>query len=66
VSSTNTNTPPELHGRDIRQAQSLRCQASRVAGVTGNTCAHRRRGISEDNAANHSRSAGLYRTGPVS
>ena len=43
-----------------------RCHASRVAGVTGNTCAHRRRGISEDSAASHSRSAGLYRTGAVS
>ncbi|MFV5997472.1 hypothetical protein ACNPQM_35065 [Streptomyces sp. NPDC056231] len=34
--------------------------------MTGNTRAHRCRGISPDSAANHRRSAGSYRTGPVS
>jgi hypothetical protein len=45
---------------------SLRCHASRVAGVTGNTRAHRRRGNNADSAANQIRSNGSYRTGPVS
>jgi hypothetical protein len=39
---------------------------SKVAGVTENTCAHRRRVISKDRAANHTRSACAYRTGRVS
>lgn len=47
-------------------AINLRCHPSNVPGVTGNTCAHRHRGIREDSAANHSRSAGSYRTGPES
>jgi hypothetical protein len=34
---------------------SRRCQASSVAGVTANTSPHRRRGISRDSAASHSR-----------
>lgn len=41
---------------------SLRCHEGRGAGVTGSTRAHRRREISEDRAANHSRSAGSHRT----
>ncbi|GAA2565613.1 hypothetical protein GCM10010398_63600 [Streptomyces fimbriatus] len=36
------------------------------AQVTGNTSAQRRRGISEDRAANHNRSAGPCRTGAAS
>jgi hypothetical protein len=34
------------------------CQARSVAGVTANTSPHRRRGISRDSAASHSRSPG--------
>jgi hypothetical protein len=37
---------------------SRRCQATSVAGVTASTSPHRRRGISFDNAASHSRPAG--------
>ena len=43
-------------------AASLRCQASSVAGVTGKISAQRRRGSSRASAANHTRSAGSYRT----
>ena len=43
-------------------AASLRCQASRVAGVTGKTSAQRRRGMNPVSAANQARSAGSYRT----
>jgi hypothetical protein len=35
-----------------------RCQAGTVPGVTGNTCAQRRWGISDDSTANQTRSAG--------
>ncbi len=38
---------------------SRRCQTSSVAGVTGNTSPHRRRGTSRDSAASHSLSARL-------
>jgi len=44
------------------RATSRRCQASSVAGVTGNTSPHRCRGISRDSAASHSRSAAWYPT----
>ncbi|GAA1086807.1 hypothetical protein [Streptomyces javensis] len=37
-----------------------------MADVTGDTCAQRHRGISEDGAENQSRSAGSYPTGPAS
>jgi hypothetical protein len=40
------------------RSTSRRCQASSVAGVTANTSPRRRRGISLDRAASHSRSAG--------
>ena len=43
-------------------AASLRCQASSVAGVTGKIPVQRRRGSSRASAANHTRSAGSYRT----
>ena len=43
-------------------AASLRCQASSVAGGTGKTSAQRLRGMSRASAANHTRSAGEYRT----
>jgi hypothetical protein len=46
-------------------AASLRCQASSVAGVTGKTSAQRLRGMSRASAANHTRSAGSYRTWPA-
>jgi hypothetical protein len=39
----------------------LRCQASRVAGVTGKTPVQRRRGISRASAASQARSGGWYR-----
>ena len=42
-------------------ATSLRCQASIVAGVTGQMAAQRLRGMSRASAASHSRSAGPYR-----
>lgn len=48
------------------RATSRRYQASRVPGVTGNTRAHCSRWISEDSAANRTRSAGWYRTGRAS
>src|ERR1019366_7554332 len=41
---------------------SRRCQASSVAGVTAKTSPHRRRGISRDSAASHSRPPGWERT----
>ena len=47
-------------------AASLRCQASSVAGVTGKIFALRLRGTSQASAANHTRSAGSYRTRPAS
>jgi hypothetical protein len=43
-------------------AASLRCQASRVAGVTGKIPAQRRRGMNHVSAVNQARSAGSYRT----
>ena len=43
----------------------LRCQASRVAGVTGKTPVQRRRGISRASAASKARSGGWYRTRPA-
>jgi len=43
------------------RATSLRCQASSVAGVTGKTRAHCRRGMNEASAANQARSAGSFR-----
>ncbi len=46
-------------------AASLRCQASSVAGVTGNTSAQCRRGTIRASAANQARSAGSYRTRPA-
>jgi hypothetical protein len=46
-------------------AASLRCQASSVAGVTGKTSVQRLRGMSRASAANHTRSAGSYRTRPA-
>ena len=46
-------------------AASLRCQASSVAGVTGKTSAQRLQGMSRASAANHTRSAGSYRTPPA-
>ena len=46
-------------------AASLRCQARSVAGVTGKTSVQRRRGSSRASAANHTRSAGSYRTRPA-
>ena len=46
-------------------AASLRCQASSVAGVTGKISAQRLRGMSRASAANHTRSAGSYRTRPT-
>ena len=45
-------------------AASLRCQASSVAGVTGKISVQRLRGRSRASAANHTRSAGSYRTRP--
>jgi hypothetical protein len=42
----------------VCSAQCLRCQLSKVSGLTENTCAQRCLGIREDNAANHSRSVG--------
>ena len=47
------------------RAASLRCQASSVAGVTGKSPAHCRRGINKASAANQARSAGSYRTRPA-
>ena len=44
-------------------AASLRCQASRVAGVTGKIPAQRLRGMNHVSAVNQARSAGSYRTG---
>ena len=44
------------------RATSLRCQTSTVAGVTGKTPAHRRRGTNSASAASQARSAGSYRT----
>ena len=46
-------------------AASLRCQASSVAGVIGKMPAQRLRGMSRASAANHTRSAGSYRTRPA-
>jgi hypothetical protein len=46
-------------------AASLRCQASRVAGVTGKMPAQCLRGISCASTANHTRSAGSYRIRPA-
>ena len=46
-------------------AASLRCQASRVAGVTGKVPVHCRRGMNCVSAANQARSAGSYRTRPA-
>jgi hypothetical protein len=46
-------------------AASLRCQASRVAGVTGKMPAQCTRGISCASAANHTLSAGSYRIRPA-
>ena len=46
-------------------AASLRCQASSVAGVTGKISVQRLRGRSRASAANHTRSAGSYRTLPM-
>jgi hypothetical protein len=46
-------------------AASLRCQARSVAGVTGKISVQRLRGRSRANAANHTRSAGSYRTRPA-
>ena len=46
-------------------AASLRCQASNVAGVTGNTSAQRRRGMNRVSAANQARSPGSYRIRPA-
>ena len=46
-------------------AASLRCQASSVADVTGKISALRLRGMSRASAANHTRSAGSYRTRPT-
>ena len=46
-------------------AASLRCQARSVAGVTGKIPVQRLRGRSRANAANHTRSAGSYRTRPA-
>ncbi len=46
-------------------AASLRCQASSVAGVTGKTSVQLLRGMSRASAANHTRSAGSYRTRPA-
>jgi len=43
-------------------AASLRCHASSVAGVTGKISGQRFRGRSRASAANHTRSAGRYRT----
>jgi hypothetical protein len=43
----------------------LRCQARSVAGVTGKTLDQRLRGRSRASAANHTRSAGSYRTRPT-
>ena len=44
------------------RATSQRCKAGSVTGLTGNTSAQRRRGISEESAANQNRSAGSSRT----
>ena len=44
--------------RVVFLATSLRCQASRVAGVTGKIPVHRRRGMNRVSAANQARSAG--------
>jgi hypothetical protein len=41
---------------------SRRCQAGSVEGITVNTPPHRRRGISRDSAAGHSRPPGSQRT----
>jgi hypothetical protein len=46
-------------------AASLRCQDRSVAGQTGKTSAQRLRGMSRASAANHTRSAGSYRTRPT-
>src|SRR5438045_3133184 len=46
-------------------AASLRCQASSVAGVTGKIPVQQLRGMSRASAANHTRSAGPYRTRPA-
>ena len=46
-------------------AASMRCQASSVAGVTGKISVQRWRGSSRASAANHTRSAGSYRTRPA-
>ena len=45
-------------------AASLRCQASSVAGVRRKISAQRLRGMSRASAANHTLSAGSYRTRP--
>jgi hypothetical protein len=67
----------EVHGHDpgrpgrrrvlvsYFRAASLRCQASSVAGVTGKTPAHRRRGMNGASAANQARSAASYRIRPA-
>jgi hypothetical protein len=55
-----SGTPPVCVGplAGDQRVTSRRCQASSVAGVTAKTSPHRRRGISWDSAASHSRSAG--------